>query len=133
MADSLVSLFKATYSRLGGDDATAVVAAMLDKSEGDVVVRALAIVFYIARANPAIPASDLLDLALAQAADQEAVVEPSSSLQVVADYMAPNLATEVQPMPRILLQPLSVSLVKLALKPSRIAAMQFLLTTYQFE
>jgi len=133
MADSLVSLFKATYGRLQGDDATAVVAAMLDKPLDDPMVRALAIVFYIARASPKIKASDLLDLAIGQAADQEeSMVAGDPKLQEVADYLAQSLDTVPQPIPRALLQYLGVALVKKGTQPSRSKAVQFLLGKYQF-
>jgi DNA-binding LacI/PurR family transcriptional regulator len=133
MADSLVSLFRATHSRLQGNDAVAVVAALLDKTTDDVLVRALAIIFYIARAKPTIAANDLLDLAIAQAADNEGIPgDGDAKLQAMADYLCPNLSTVAQPIPRMLLQYLGTSLVKAGVQPTRTKAVQHLLNTYLF-
>lgn len=130
---SLVQLFKSAYKRLAGNDARAVVAAVLDKPVDDILVSALSIVFYIARANPNISGDDLLDLAIAQAADQEGTHDDIDPLlQPLADYLVAGLATMPQPIPRSLLQPLGYSLVTTGAQKTRAAAIHFLLVTYQF-
>lgn len=130
---SLVQLFKAAYRRLLGNDARAVIAALLDKPLDDILVMALSIIFRIAAQKPGIAANDALDLAIAQAADQEGTnddIDPQ--LQKLADYLAPNVAGLPQPIPRVLLQPLADALVKEGTQPSRAKAVQFLLNTYPF-
>jgi hypothetical protein len=132
--DSLVSLYRATQQRLQGDDATAVIASLLAKPRDYVLVRALAIIFGIAQAQPDITPLDLLDRAIAVASDLErsmAVDDPN--LQRVADYLVGALNTIPQPIPRTLLQSLGVALVKQGTYPSRSDAVAFLLDTYTFE
>jgi hypothetical protein len=132
--DSLVSLFRAAYRRLGGTDALAVIAALLDKPQNDVLVRALGIIFYIARTDPTISAADLLDLAIAQSADIESTTaDIDPQMKQLADYLVTSLSQLPQPIPRTLLQSLGVALAKSDSYPNRQAAVQYLLDTYDFE
>lgn len=130
----LVSLFTATKQRLQGDDARAVVAALLDKKQDDEVVNALVIVFYIARIAPGISAQPLLELALARAGDMEQTSPVSEiALQQVATWMADEgLASFPQPFPRRMLLPLAIALVAKGEKPDLSAATSFLQSTYQW-
>lgn len=136
--ESLVSLFSAAYSRLQGSDAIAVVAALLNKPSTDIIVKALAIVFYIAQQDPGIPANNALDIAIAMAVDQEkqAGFQPSdisADDKQLADYLINSLPSLPQPIPRRLLQPFANALVDEGSQPTREAAIRILLSTYTFQ
>lgn len=132
---SLVSLFTATRGRLQGDDARAVVAALLDKPLDDEIVSALVVIFGIARAKANISAIPLLELALAQAGDLEKISPVNDiTLQSVANWMVTQgLGNFPQPFPRRLLLPLAIALVAENQKDNLSSATSFLQSTYKFD
>jgi hypothetical protein len=130
---SMVQLLKAAYSRVDGNDANAMVSAMLDKPQNDTLVNAFAILFYIAVSEPTITPLDCLDRAIAQAADLENITtDGDPQMQEMADYLLPSIADIPQPIPRSLLQPFGIALVSTDAQPDRATAVAHLLATYQF-